>query len=52
MDFTLGLRDTNEEKNQPHRAGCARGRAGIALALPPYSSGDLKLSNNNVSALL
>jgi iron complex outermembrane receptor protein len=52
LDFTLGLRDTNEEKTSHIERDAPAGAAGIALALPPYSSGALKVSNNNVSALL
>jgi iron complex outermembrane receptor protein len=52
LDLTLGLRDTNEEKTSHIERDAPVGAPGIALALPPYSSGDLKVSNNNVSALL
>jgi iron complex outermembrane receptor protein len=51
LDLTLGLRDTNEEKTSHIERDAPTGAPGIALALPPYSSGELKTSNNNVSAL-
>jgi iron complex outermembrane receptor protein len=52
LDLTLGLRDTNEEKTSHIERDAPVGAPGLALALPPYSSGGLKVSNNNVSALL
>jgi iron complex outermembrane receptor protein len=52
FDVTAGLRDTNEDKTSHIERDAPVGAPGIALALPAYSSGDLKVSNNNVSALL
>jgi iron complex outermembrane receptor protein len=51
LGLTLGLRDTTEEKTSHIERDAPVGAPGIALALQPYSSGDLKVSNNNVSAL-
>jgi iron complex outermembrane receptor protein len=51
LDLTLGVRDTSEEKTSHIDRDAPVGAPGIALALPPYSSGDLRISNNNVSAL-
>jgi len=50
--LTAGLRDTQEQKTSEVVRDAPTGGAGVALALPVYDSGDLKLSNNNVSALL
>src|ERR1035441_3481059 len=48
LDLTLGLRDTNEEKTSHIERDAPVGAPGISLALPPYSSGDLKISKVNV----
>ncbi|MGA2839872.1 MAG: TonB-dependent receptor [Steroidobacteraceae bacterium] len=50
--LTAGLRDTQEDKTSLVERGAAIGAPGIAKALPAYDSGDLQVSNNNVSALL
>ncbi len=50
--LTAGLRDTQEEKTSKIERNAPIGAPGIDLALPAYSSGDLKISDNNVSALL
>jgi iron complex outermembrane recepter protein len=49
--LTAGLRDTQEEKTSHIERNPPIGSPGIDLVLPAYSSGDLKISNNNVSAL-
>jgi iron complex outermembrane receptor protein len=50
--LTAGLRDTQEDKTSHIERNPPVGSPGISLALPAYSSGDLKINNNNVSALL
>jgi len=50
--LTAGLRDTQEDKASEVERNAPVGAPGIALALPAYDSGDLKISNNSVSALL
>ena len=50
--LTAGLRDTQEDKTSNIERLAPVGSPGIALVLPAYSSGDLKINNNNVSALL
>lgn len=49
--LTAGLRDTQEDKTSLVERNPPVGLPGISLALPAYSSGDLRISNNNVSAL-
>jgi iron complex outermembrane receptor protein len=49
--LTAGLRDTQEDKTSHIERNAPVGSPGIELVLPAYSSGDLKISNNNVSAL-
>lgn len=49
--LTAGLRDTQEEKTSHIERNAPNGSPGISLALPAYSSGELKITNNNVSAL-
>jgi iron complex outermembrane receptor protein len=50
--LTAGLRDTYEDKTSRIERNAPSGAPGISLALPAYSSGDLQISNDNVSALL
>jgi iron complex outermembrane receptor protein len=50
--LTAGLRDTYEDKTSRIERNAPSGAPGISLALPAYSSGDLRISNDNVSALL
>lgn len=52
LGLTAGLRDTQERKATEIERDPPTGGTGIALALPAFSSGDLSLDNNNVSALL
>jgi iron complex outermembrane recepter protein len=49
--LTAGLRDTQEDKTSHIERNPPIGAPGVDLVLPAYSSGDLKISNNNVSAL-
>jgi iron complex outermembrane recepter protein len=50
--LTAGLRDTYEDKTSHIERDAPTGAPGISLALPAYSSGGLRVSNDNVSALL
>jgi iron complex outermembrane receptor protein len=52
LGLTAGLRDTQERKATEIDRDAPSGGPGIALALPAFSSGDLHLQNNNVSALV
>ncbi|HEY3654129.1 MAG TPA: TonB-dependent receptor [Steroidobacteraceae bacterium] len=52
LSLTAGLRDTQEEKTSHIERDAPTGASGISLALPAYGSGALRVSNNNVSALL
>ncbi len=49
--LTAGLRDTEEDKTSHIDRNPPIGPPGIDLVLPAYSSGDLKISDNDVSAL-
>lgn len=49
--LTAGLRDTQEDKTSQVERNPPVGLPGIGQALPAYDSGELRLSNNNVSAL-
>jgi iron complex outermembrane receptor protein len=49
--LTAGLRDTQEDKTSHIERNPPVGSAGLDRVLPEYSSADLKINNNNVSAL-
>jgi len=49
--LTAGIRDTQEDQTSHIERNPPSGATGIDLVLPAYSSGDLRITNNNVQAL-
>jgi iron complex outermembrane recepter protein len=49
--LTAGIRDTQEDKTSHIERNPPIGAPGIDLVLPAYSSGELRITNNNIQAL-